>query len=784
MTTIDACRKAYAEGNRKEYDRLKRTLPLLMFMCTFRPNTGAKGKNPEDAWRVQSAAVLNGLCMLDVDHVENPYDVFERMPGHMFEETCEQQVMLVHITPSGHGLRVVFRASERIGNLAQNQAAMALKLGVEADEACKDASRGSFCPYFADLLYLDENVFTFNNENYEKIYGEIYRCGGSAVAGSRRSSVESVELDGSPSEAVDGTAVRGDSGRGTSTGMDEGTKEELNDYEGIPYERLLDAWTSQNGGAPAAGKRHYVCIRMAENFRYIANNNQHQLLGVLGKCNWVREWKRGDAGPHEIEDICRDVCAKQLFWRLPKKLEAAIAAARAADQSEGGGDAPAVSTPAESFNRTFLGRLRPLLAPPYDSVVKLAGEDAALPAIAAAGSMFCTLLTRCWYRHFDGQPHRMNPQAYIIGDPASGKSVIDRLNTEIMAVMRAADEPGREAERRYKEEMKQKGANKEKPRQPEAVIRDLPARTSNAVFYRRMRNAKEMIDGEEVKLHLYTFDSELDSTITAQSGGSWIGKHDLELKAFHNEWSGVDYANGDSVNENMQVFWNTVTTGTPISLAKKINLRNVNDGLCSRIVICKMPENKYKMIDRGDYERNHDLELKLKEWGYKFERMKGELHIERLVDHVYHLCKEAAAEAEDTQDAVLDYLRKRSVFYAIWLTVPRIMARDAKDVTVTDDDLKFATLIYEAVIYWQDYYFGQMLQESWENANRNFVQRSQQRKSRNSELFEMLPAEFTTEEAQKLLGTTEEAVKKQLARWAERGWTERVTQGKYRKLKN
>ena len=43
------------------------------------------------------------------------------------------------------------------------------------------------------------------------------------------------------------------------------------------------------------------------------------------------------------------------------------------------------------------------------------------------------------------------------------------------------------------------------------------------------------------------FDSELDSSITAQSGGAWIGNHDLELKAFHNELSGVDYANNYSI---------------------------------------------------------------------------------------------------------------------------------------------------------------------------------------------------------------------------------------------
>ena len=86
--------------------------------------------------------------------------------------------------------------------------------------------------------------------------------------------------------------------------------------------------------------------------------------------------------------------------------------------------------------------------------------------------------------------------------------------------MVAADKAGIAAINRYKEEMKTKGANKEKPQKPKALFRVHPARTSNAQFIQDMVNAVEVVDGTEMQLHMLTFDTELDNTMTVQKGGS------------------------------------------------------------------------------------------------------------------------------------------------------------------------------------------------------------------------------------------------------------------------
>ena len=455
----------------------------------------------------------------------------------------------------------------------------------------------------------------------------------------------------------------------------------------------------------------------------------------------------------------------------------------------------------EAVYSKFWERLKPLLTEPYDLATYRMDDYNKLGGVFAAGAMFCTLMTRCWYRHFDGEEQRMNPQVYLIGNPGSGKGEISKMDEIIMSPVKAADKAGRRAEAEYKREMVERStstkAQKGEPlTRPDFCVRYLPSRTSNAVFFRRSMNAVEEINGEKTNLHLYTFDSELDGNTTAQSGGSWIGKHDIELKAFHNEFTGVDFANQNSENGVIQVFYNYVFTGTPFSLSNKITARNVSDGLCSRIAIFKMFAQNYKMTPRGNQRVNKQKQRKLKQWAVEFNKLQGELPIKKLVDHVYELCEQSAAEAELDKDKVLDYLRKRAVYYAIWFTIPRIMARCLtpgpsrtgedwcgsvmKKVKVEKSDLAFATLIYDAVIYWQDRFFGRQLEESWKNAENGIKLRS--RNTRSSALYNELPGKFTVEMIIDALELSRRAAFTQCLRWVNAGYVECLHTGCYQKI--
>ena len=599
-------RKLKAEGNDKEADAKKRSLPIFIYQATFEETESKSGAKA--CWRKQQAAHLNGLVMLDIDHIDHPGTVFMHIPRELFEDGAKNQVMLVHVTPSGKGLRVVFKADAETGDLSANQHAFAKLLGVEPDEACKDASRASFAPQQDEILYINENIFEYQNEEYEKLFGEQYRDG--------RCKTEDVRCQPS---AINHQPS----------------------YKGIPYSKIIDEYWQRTGDVPVDGERNVRLHKLAVNLRAIMENDPQQILAVIPRLGLSED---------EVRRIVDSACKEppKGFSRQMRDVLKALGVDREAD-----GRRRDDGIPYDDFAR----RLKPLLCPPYD--VACAGVDDAnkLGAVFVAGAMYCTLMTRCYYRHYDGRMQRMNPQVYIIGEPASGKSFATRLDKQIMAAMKSADEPARQAEEAYKKEAKARTTSTKEQKKaalerPEGMIRYLPSRTSNHVFYRRQINAKEVVNGDLLPLHLYTFDSELDSSLTAQSGGSWIGKHDVELKAFHNEESGVDYANGDSVNGVIPIFWNQVITGTPISLSKKVTLRNVNDGLCTRIAIFRMVSSQFQMMPKGEQHVNHEQDVRLKQWGFQFEQMRGELSICKLVDHVYTLCEQTAAEAALAHDTV------------------------------------------------------------------------------------------------------------------------------------
>ena len=149
---------------------------------------------------------------------------------------------------------------------------------------------------------------------------------------------------------------------------------------------------------------------------------------------------------------------------------------------------------------------------------------------------------------------------------------------------------------------------------------------------------------------------------------------------------------------------------------------------------------------------------------------------------------------------MLDLLRCRAVFYAQWFTVPIIVTRAIEErralaesnkpgadlpsvldlCRVTDDDLRFSEVMFNSVVAWQDAYFGQMLQDSWENADKAFVPRV--KRSKNADAYIMLPQEFTNADVQRCLDISGHAASNQIIRWLSAGFIEKKQKNNFRKL--
>ena len=151
---------------------LKENLPAFIFSCREFDATPTSNGNPFCHRRLAECH-LNGLVMLDIDHVENPMQIWWKLREN---KDLLKRTALFHLTSSHFGARVVFTADVAHGNLADNQIVFAQALGYKADDSCIDATRNSFAPKEEDILFIDEEkLFNYYDEDFDKRFTPEYR---------------------------------------------------------------------------------------------------------------------------------------------------------------------------------------------------------------------------------------------------------------------------------------------------------------------------------------------------------------------------------------------------------------------------------------------------------------------------------------------------------------------------------------------------------------------------------------------------------------------------------
>ena len=705
---------------------LKRKLPAFIFQATFDETESAKGKL--GAWRKQAATRLTGLVVMDIDHIENPREVFESWHLATDDRTKRTGILLVYVTPSGKGLKVVFKADVSKGNLIDNQHAMAKVLGVEVDESCKDASRMSFICKESDILFINKELFTYENKDFAEKYEPEYRANHS---GATKTDVVATKSDEQGADKCGQVA----------------TETVPLTFKGLPYTTIIDAWWKRNGGVPQEGERNVKLYQLAVSLRAICDNSRELLMQVMPRLGLEEQ---------ELHAIVESACKEppkgisKVMQKVLQSLGIALNAQASAMTSES-----IISqklwewgTQIEALSEDY-----PLLK----DICKGLKRNQYPAAMFVAGGLMMTLMTRCTYRfyHRPEELRRLNNSTLIIGDPASGKSFATRLFKLLAAPIVAADKVGKDAINAYREQMRTKGANKEKPKKPKVVVRIHPARTSNAQFIQDMVNAKEEVDGEPMQLHMLTFDTELDNTLSLQKGGAYIDKQALQLKAFHNEEDGQAYSNVDSVFQEFFVIWNYIYTGTPIALKKMVNEQNFGSGLATRLTCIPLPATNFQMMAREstvDYESDN----RLKAWAEKLDRMKGELSVQKIVDELYDWTARRMADAEENESKADEMLLKRCAYHGLNFAAPFIVMRHwdkmhqegnywCGEFETDEVDWRLAELIVNIQYACQRHYFGAMAEAYFDNklkdANVNL-----QRKQKTLEGFSRLPEVFTSED--------------------------------------
>ena len=795
---------------------LKRKLPAFIFQATFDETLSKKGIL--GAWRKQAATRLTGLVVMDVDHVDThplplprggaiekpvPQDYFNVWRDTHPELFGDQaplpsggegggSVLLVYITPSGKGLKIVFKARQDWGNLIDNQHQMAKLLGVEVDESCKDASRMSFICKESDILFIDKELFTYENKEYGEKFDAEYREGRSRGTHSLTPS-PSPSREGSTGADESPLCLEGDRGRLT--------------WRGYDVQSIIDCRFAGKLPCAADSNRHNESLRLASDLLVLFDGDKQKTLRALKAQKWVQEIidERNENVEQTVASAAERMAEKEkkyLSQQPGKAMQEAIQTATGKTFQEiTQGEPSPLCKPKDDISRRLeeWGQKIEAMFDTFPCLRECCQDlrPSAYPAALYTSAAFLgTDMTRTWWHfwHRPEQQRRLNYCIFIIGDPGVGKSFATRLYKLLAAPLITADKVGNDAINRYKKEVKKRGTStkeqkKDALEQPDVVVRVMGSRTANGVFIENMNKAVETVDGKPIHLHLLTFDSELDSATTASKGGQWIDKSVMELKAFHNEEDDQQYRNVDSMNGPCDVFWNFVYTGTPLSLHRKVTERNFGSGLATRLAVIPFPSSNFQMLElRRQTKVNHEADELLKTWAFRLDGVKGELPLWPLVEHTWHWLSGKMEVAAFNADKADEMLLKRVPYYGISVATPFILMRHWKEWTenktfeIDDKDRELCTLVMEIQHYCQLHYFGNMAQAYFDNSERD-DDTNRRRASKYDLCYEQLPETFTVQDVENVYGISNDAARATVCRLTKDGFVKRTKKGEYRKQK-
>ena len=615
-------------------------------------------------------------------------------------------------------------------------------------------------------VYLDKELFTYENKEFGKKYDTEYRAGNSRAAATDVVASKVVKQGAGDVGQVDAESVP-------------------LKWRGYDVQCIIDARYADKLPCAADSNRHTESLKLATDLLLMLDGDKALVQRIVESQPWVQEIieERNENVAQTVESAASCMAQKERKYAssLPSKaMLTAIqeATGRSYVEITKAQTQKAIVTSEADISRWLwewgaqieaLGEDYPIIK----DITKGLKRNQYPAALFVAGGLLMTLMTRCTYRfyHRPEELRRLNNSTLIIGDPASGKSFATRLFKLLAAPIVAADKIGKEAINAYREQMRTKGANKEKPKKPKVVVRIHPARTSNAQFIQDMVNAKEEVDGEPMQLHMLTFDTELDNTLSLQKGGAYIDKQALQLKAFHNEEDGQAYSNVDSVFQEFYVIWNYIYTGTPIALKKMVNEQNFGSGLATRLTCIPLPATDFEMMSR---ERLVDLDSdnRLKDWAEKLDRMKGELSVQKIVDELYDWTARRMEDAKENESKADEMLLKRCAYHGLNFSAPFIVMRHWDQMKQdgsywcgefeTDEvDWRLAELIVNIQYACQRHYFGAMAEAYFDNKQKD-ASVNIQRKQKTFEAFKRLPDEFTVEDVVRCfnLGSAASARKK------------------------
>ena len=757
-------RKRRGEICQEDYDamktQLKSQLPILTPHATFK-----------NGRRLNADAIPSGLSIYDKDHIPNPKGYWEVKSEELRVKnpSALERILLVHVTPSLEGLRLVFTIPDGM-DLAQAQKWMSEQLeDADYDVCVKDLARPSFIVPEEYILYINEGELfkehnsSINNQNNNQINNDT-NDKDNRLSGNNGNPAVSL---GSPAEHAqpadtnhsDDNHIGDNGGNQGNGGMETGNNFPM-EYDGIPYSSITSKLVELLGGEPQHGSRNSFIFTLSCYLRYLCDDNRDWIKAILP--TFGEEQQRAYA-------TVDSACNRKQSHRMPSIVRKAIslcqdeqARGRAANyDTDDFGD---IGNPESYFYRIHempskLPKLIKLLVSRTPTIYQPAVSQAVFPSLAAH-------LCDTRFRYIDNVEHEATLMSILCAPTGSGKESITQPINHIMADIRARDAEQRERERAWKDECNRKGSNKDKRDRPEGlVIQEVNIDMTNPAFVLRMKEAENHF--------LYAKINELN-LFDALKGKTNQHFRIMEL-AFDIGNYGQDRVGVQSVTETVKVRFNWNACCTP-KKCRDYFRRVVTDGPISRISFATIERRPCgsAMPIYGTYDAAFDEELK--PYIDNLLKARGLVDCPQAMKLAKKLVEENAEFARLSQNYVFENLSFRA----------NVIAYLKACVLYVANGMKWEKSI-EDFIRWSERYdlwcklklFGQMIYDA--DGEQDKVSRTAPNGPKN--LLTLLPDSFTEDDYVKVRRSQgfdnddRKRIKDALKQWVHRGYVARMESG-------
>ena len=542
---------------------------------------------PGEGGHLKGSTQMSTTVGMDIDHI-----AAEEMPAvkeRILAKKDELGLLMLETSARKAGYHLVFRRRPEMTQEENLRWASEL-LKVEYDAGAKDITRVFFTTSASDddLLFLSDDIFEIveSETNTEK----------------------------TNTDSTDGTDYTSDSGNSCS---EESLCSEK-DYNGLPYSEIIRKWWElyNEGKEPVRTNRDVLTFELAVNLRHICGFDRELMDAVIPCYDGFSETQKMK---------CIDSALSEKRTQMPKRLKDVLFEVRrdrmnslGSSPNAEGGDYTSLDEAVQEDERFYYNRL-PRMPQGVRESIEAVGPQLSMPVVTAICPAIGMLATGVQL-DVHGQKNGLNLIAYIAGDFASGKGLIDPVIDAWLGEVRALDMMYQQQEEDWRRKKRAAKNKKEQPEEPKLPVRCLPLNNTVANLAERLANT----EGK----HAFSFTPEADTV--AQKWKSAMSDFSVMLRQ---SYDGSRYdreaRSADAVTVHIEkLLWNVTMCGTPDALYRVVS--NYTDGFQSRIAVARTPDNTFAPLEDKPYVLTDRQQERIQQIAHLLPLMQGTVELPKL----------------------------------------------------------------------------------------------------------------------------------------------------------